>query len=343
MIRGRGAITDDTLPCRSPKPSSSISVDSTTPPPPSSIADRMAALRVAGMKTGSVPPSSSKAIPSPTKLSHLPPIPPKKPEALVGRTLGLSPPGSPQSRPLRLDSKTRDRSGSAPPIIPCSPTSAQFPRAGSSSPPRSPQSPPVQLSPSTSHHPYRSASPQRNYTPSAPPVQVDDQYSTLNSLSTPSLATYPSLSELEATFDNQPRTAVSESSHSLASAPLSDPRTGRSPLPPAPLPFEPLSLENQPMLSPNLTPASSRPPSIASSASTSNSTPVPSSTNPSFSIPFTNEVLPAALYAYLDMALGVTGKGPRVLLLDVRTRDEFDRGRIIGETLCLEPLTLRSG
>lgn len=57
-----------------------------------------------------------------------------------------------------------------------------------------------------------------------------------------------------------------------------------------------------------------------------------------FHLPFTTEISPSQLYEYL-----AADDGPRVLLLDVRTRDEFERGRIIGDNVCIEPLVLRQG
>lgn len=62
-------------------------------------------------------------------------------------------------------------------------------------------------------------------------------------------------------------------------------------------------------------------------------------------LPFTNEVLPRALWEYLQamFAGSSSGSGSRALLLDVRPRHEFESARIIGESVCLEPVILRKG
>ena len=71
--------------------------------------------------------------------------------------------------------------------------------------------------------------------------------------------------------------------------------------------------------------------------------PVSKTAGGGFTIPYTNEVLPQALYAYLAQTLSAPGRGPRVLLLDVRSRHEFDQARIVGDVVCLEPVGLRQG
>lgn len=84
--------------------------------------------------------------------------------------------------------------------------------------------------------------------------------------------------------------------------------------------------------------------SVSSSApSPSSPLPPPSAASKSFKIPFAAEIRPLELWQYIQTAKGETGHGPRVLLLDVRSRDEYERGRIRGETVCLEPLALRDG
>ncbi|KAK4056815.1 ubiquitin-specific protease doa4 [Microbotryomycetes sp. JL221] len=94
-----------------------------------------------------------------------------------------------------------------------------------------------------------------------------------------------------------------------------------------------------------------KPPTEGRSRSRSNShaqvhKPLPppaSSSTSNFTIPFTSEVGPQQLYDYLTSAQAEKGKGPRVLILDVRSREEFDNGRVLGETCCLEPIVLRRG
>lgn len=86
-------------------------------------------------------------------------------------------------------------------------------------------------------------------------------------------------------------------------------------------------------------------PSPGSSRRPSASTPLPPPTSASrpFKIPFANDVRPAELWQYLQTSKAETGEGPRVLLLDLRTREEYERGRIRAETVCLEPIILRDG
>lgn len=88
--------------------------------------------------------------------------------------------------------------------------------------------------------------------------------------------------------------------------------------------------------------SSPAPPTVTATPSRS-PLPPPTSTSQSFGIPFTTEVSPTALYNYLVTAQAEAGRGPRVLLLDVRSRDEYDRGRVMGESVCLEPVVLRPG
>lgn len=88
---------------------------------------------------------------------------------------------------------------------------------------------------------------------------------------------------------------------------------------------------------------SSHAPSTGSASPSRSPLPPPTSTSQSFGIPFTTEVTPTALYNYLVTAQAEMGRGPRVLLLDVRSRDEYDRGRVMGESVCVEPVVLRPG
>uniref|UniRef100_A0A0K3C8C0 ubiquitinyl hydrolase 1 n=1 Tax=Rhodotorula toruloides TaxID=5286 RepID=A0A0K3C8C0_RHOTO len=109
-----------------------------------------------------------------------------------------------------------------------------------------------------------------------------------------------------------------------------DNRLSRNDLPPA---LRPGGRQPPPIVSP----------SVPSTTPTASPLPPPSSASKSFKIPFSAEVRPLELWQYLQTAQSETGRGPRVLLLDVRSRDEYNRGRIRGETVCLEPLALRDG
>lgn len=71
--------------------------------------------------------------------------------------------------------------------------------------------------------------------------------------------------------------------------------------------------------------------------------PPTASSSKNFDLPPTAEIAPVQFYNYLSSSQARKGDGPRVLLLDLRSREEFERGRIMGETLCLEPVVLRPG
>ncbi|BGP39848.1 ubiquitin-specific protease doa4 [Rhodotorula kratochvilovae] len=77
--------------------------------------------------------------------------------------------------------------------------------------------------------------------------------------------------------------------------------------------------------------------------STSAPLPPPTASSKAFKIPFAADVRPAELWQYLQTSKAETGEGPRVLLLDLRTREEYERGRVKAETVCLEPIILRDG
>ncbi|GAA5997929.1 uncharacterized protein JCM10292_006915 [Rhodotorula paludigena] len=105
----------------------------------------------------------------------------------------------------------------------------------------------------------------------------------------------------------------------------------------------------QPSLPNALVPGGGRAPSSVQSTSMTHASsppaPLPPPATPSkgFKIPFSSEVRPAELWQYLQTSKAETGEGPRVLLLDLRSREEHERGRIRGETVCIEPIVLRPG
>lgn len=134
-------------------------------------------------------------------------------------------------------------------------------------------------------------------------------------------------------------TAASLGGAGLASSPSQEAAAtaGRSELPPSLVPGGVSQASSS-----HYTNSSPVPPIVTATPSRS-PLPPPTSTSQSFSIPFTTEVSPTSLYSYLVTAQAEAGKGPRVLLLDVRSRDEYDRGRVMGESVCLEPVVLRPG
>lgn len=73
------------------------------------------------------------------------------------------------------------------------------------------------------------------------------------------------------------------------------------------------------------------------------SQPLPAGPRHGLKIPFATDVRPLELWQYIQTSKAESGEGPRVLLLDVRSREEYERGRVRGETVCLEPIVLRNG
>ena len=71
--------------------------------------------------------------------------------------------------------------------------------------------------------------------------------------------------------------------------------------------------------------------------------PLPAGPRHGLKIPFATDVRPLELWQYIQTSKAESGEGPRVLLLDVRSREEYERGRVRGETVCLEPIVLRNG
>ncbi|KAM0752242.1 hypothetical protein T439DRAFT_299975 [Meredithblackwellia eburnea MCA 4105] len=122
------------------------------------------------------------------------------------------------------------------------------------------------------------------------------------------------------------------------------PWNGRPPLPPPPTAFDMGDLAaDLPSSSTSLSfPTSATSPS-ASTAGRDVGAGAPSASKKAFQIPFTSDVSPTDLYNYLAMALAEKGQGPRVLLLDLRTREEFEKGRVAGEVVCIEPMIVHQG
>lgn len=153
---------------------------------------------------------------------------------------------------------------------------------------------------------------------------------------------FPSVDDLERTDFATATTWTGRHEVPFPSVPSS--RPGGPPLPPPPKPFDPeftatehsrLSGPRSPTNRPDAQPSRPLPQQPPP--------PLPPTAPKQFTLPFTNEILPVDLYSYLEMALGDDGRGPRVLMLDVRTREEFDAGRVLGEVVCLEPIIIREG
>lgn len=275
------------------------------------MADRFAALRSAGMQGGA-------------PIKSQPPSKPPKPDALSanrignatnggsGRSAGHSPDGSP-----RLNGRDQFSSGRS------------------------------------------STSKEREKKLNGATSDDDPSFHRLQSLPSPSSlnSAFPSIDGFEASFPSPSLpSAVEEAGYSFPAVPDLDPRK-KPPLPPPPRPFD-IDLEQLRKQRLEESELESRERGRTNGTQSSKSLPngihrptaVPASTRPPLPsqptanvvpktpIPFANDVTPAALYNFL-----VAGNTARVLLLDVRTKEEFERGRIIGNVVCLEPITIRPG
>ncbi|KAK4703945.1 ubiquitin carboxyl-terminal hydrolase 8, partial [Phenoliferia sp. Uapishka_3] len=345
-----------------------------SPPPPKSLQERMAALKSAGMNASTIrpirnslpagptppPPLSRQSTggSSPTLQAPGSPVVPRKPQGLMART----PPGSPGGRiesAGRFEDRLEERRGSAPPIIP----SLERARAGTLNGVGSNGVTKEIGGSSTSsmglafdmngngngeklgEEEWKGTTGERFR--QGPPIRSPSEFD----------GQFPSLDDLERkdyaqTWD-APREGPDFTNLLTNTAP---PLSSRGPLPSVPRTVDYRS---------NGAPDSSRPDHRNKIHSTSVVSPSPAPSSPSFSLrplapqqrapqpppsstktytlPFTSDILPGDLYAYLEMALGEAGNGPRVLMIDVRSREEFDSGRIFGEVVCLEPIVVRPG
>ncbi|GAA5843592.1 hypothetical protein JCM11251_007125 [Rhodosporidiobolus azoricus] len=323
--------------------------------------------------------SSSCAISSP-KRSSTPSLPSSSPRSTASATL-RSPPASPRVRKGDLVADNGGaRTGSAPPVLPYSEVqdpatvweqdALQFRREGGTpiakrengvvdrGPAGGVGAAPEERGPHSELS--ASASPTRTSFPSLEDFEQQVNRISTASSSSPSGSSFPSLP-------------------SLPSVPSSDPSTQpRPPRPPPPKPPQPKNvdaatferqqrerqdaLQKQAALYSNSTsresstataaparsghPAARAPgrsaPAPPTASSSSSPLPPPNASTRSFNIPFSTEVRPLELWQYLQTAKGEKGEGPRVLLLDVRSRGEYERARIKGETVCMEPVSLRN-
>lgn len=318
----------------------------------------MAALRSKGLATPALKPTIRSNVPSiPSPASPVPstssstfsssllpvsppkPVPHKKPEALVGLGLKNTPPGSPRSPIIRngaavvttnlnesvLTSNEGSSNGDRSPVSPTTTFGGQFPsldelenRFSSNNPYSSPTLRPTISAPS----------PTPTITMDEPPIRS----------SRPPLPPTPRAVNGYGVQLSEEEHRVREASRAEAMAKLSG--NISPPLRPyAPPPvsngsrnsYQP-SQQQQQQYSPSFDPISLPPagPSISPKLSSQ------------FSSSYSNEILPAELYTILAGALN-SPNGPRILLLDVREREDYERERIKGETVCLEPVILRNG
>lgn len=186
----------------------------------------------------------------------------------------------------------------------------------------------------------------------------DSSFSRLQSLPSPASlnSAFPSIDGFEASFPSPAlSSAADESGYHFPAVPDLNPGK-KPPLPPPPRPFdldleqhrkqrlEDSEVENRERAKTNGAPPKQplpngihRPTAVPAPRPPLPSQPT-ASVRPKAPIPFANDVTPAALYNFL-----AAGNTSRVLLLDVRTKEEFERGRIMGNVVCLEPITIRSG
>ncbi|KAM0787637.1 hypothetical protein ACM66B_003702 [Microbotryomycetes sp. NB124-2] len=290
-------------------PASASVQTATLSPAPTSIKERMAALRAKGMVDAATLQAAT-AVPSGSGTPH------GHTAADAAMSIRNSPPATPKphakSRGDLVEDNAMQRSGSAPPAIPVTDEEEQrlegaFGSLG------------LELSTDAATLPSAAAAPQPSPTEFA--------------------TSFPSLDDFE-------RSIPSANGSKAA-------KIVRSPLPPPPRPFE-MDLQDFEAQRRSHADAVARLGGVKNSFQAARSSqsdhddvhkplPPPGPSASAFAIPFTTEVGPQQLYSYLSTTQAEKGKGPRVLMLDIRSREEFDKGRIIGETVCLEPIVLRSG
>ncbi|GAA5928653.1 uncharacterized protein JCM15063_003931 [Sporobolomyces koalae] len=350
-------------PTRPPTSPPKNSLPPTRPPPittPSggqvqTVAERLANLRAngaTGMTSFQVANRTTSAVPAPshstsTKFrangtdSSATQIPPAKPPKPVGLSTGRTPPTSPRSTTTELAGESfSERTGSAPPIL-----GQKNGYSATSTENRDTSDLSARL---RNLRPSANANVAANVPSASSTYSVDDE--------PPSPNRFPSLDDFE-------KQVGSSSAHSSVSAspfftstrldgagmPAS---TGKGAL----LDKETFEREQRERaeqiarLSASLNGQTSSP---ATSVEPPISTPGPAVQSPrppptasssrSFQIPHSLEVRPLDFFSYLKTSQAESGSGPRVLILDVRTREEYDAGRIRGETVCLEPIILRDG
>ncbi|GAA5999531.1 hypothetical protein JCM5350_000048 [Sporobolomyces pararoseus] len=323
-----------------------------------SIAERMAKLRASGA-AGATPLQSSNRAPTSTPSSSRPPNPPEafsahsppaKPPKPLGLSTGRTPPGTPGVIAWDLvEDSALQRTGSAP---------ASFAQSEVR------ESSPVHDFPTSNGIVNRGpaggvhVAPDRS-TPHRSGEELDnpDKFPSLDDFERQVNGNGSQSTHLNGSFPSVPSfdpSSAPESIHSSSS-------TRRNPPPQPPKPqlldretFEREQRERAEKMakiaagmngnSLHLSNGSSTQYSSSRQPSTSSPLPPPTaSSSKEFHIPPSVEVRPSQLFDYLKTTKSESGQGPRVLLLDVRSREEYDGGRIKGETVCLEPIVLRDG
>ncbi|GAA5980606.1 hypothetical protein JCM11641_006697 [Rhodosporidiobolus odoratus] len=324
----------------------------------------------------STPSTSSFAAPSSPKRSATPTLPASSPRSVVS-ALPPSPPTSPPTKKGDLAADdAAGRSGSAPPVLPYSniQEAATAWTAGMEG---------LQFRQEGGAPIAKRANGVLDRGPAggvslAPEARMP--HSDLSDMSTPSTfgSSFPSLDDFEQRVDGSSTSAAAATLPHFPSVPTIEPSSlassvkhSRPPPPRPPKPshvdastFERQQLERADALAkvaaghePDATtarsPASPRtglPAALVPGATPPTTKPSPmvplpppSASTQRFPIPFSTEVRPRELFQYFQTHQAERGQGPRVLLLDVRSRDEYERARIRGETVCLEPVSLRHG
>ncbi|KDE05592.1 hypothetical protein MVLG_04087 [Microbotryum lychnidis-dioicae p1A1 Lamole] len=316
-----------------------------TPAPVISITERLANLRASGMAMNNARPTNGagqtsipRPVPLPMALRHA-----AAPKALQTLDLdGFDPSSSTLRRVDFVSGKAVERTGSAPPVIPQFKNWNELYNDG--------------IAAGNGSGPSSSAR-SNDASPSPTGATFDSRFPGLDDFEKLSGSSYsfppvPSFepgakagggSVVSSGFLAPLRPSTSASTSGYPSTPPPRPDLpsalvpgGRRAAPPPPLPSS--SSSSQPS-------SRARSGSSDSTSLLSRPPPAPPSSGATrhFDIPFTNEVTPMALHHYLHQALAESDRGPRVLLLDVRSREEYSRGRIMGESVCLEPIILRNG
>lgn len=306
-----------------------------------SIAERMERLRASGAAGATplqplqrqVPSASRPSNPSETPSSNPPPAKPPKP---LGLSTGRTPPGSPS--PIEWDlveDSALQRTGSAPASFAQSEVRDSSPsRESNGIIDRGPAGG-VDVAPSRST-PYRPGDElaSANRFPSLDDFERGVKGSSLST-------TLPSVPSFDPSSGHPPTTDRDSTSQGTK-APLLDRATFEREQRERAEKMAALSAGTKPQYSSHAVPTSSSLPS--SPARTTAPLPPPHAGSArEFHIPPSVEVQPKQLFDYLKSSKSETGQGPRVLLLDVRSREEYEASRIKGETVCLEPIVLREG
>ncbi|GAA99473.1 uncharacterized protein L969DRAFT_93933 [Mixia osmundae IAM 14324] len=305
--------------------------------PPSTIRERLLALRNAGLDTGAQPqeglagahhtrPGAARQT---THVASSRPAPP--PHLPLGATSPVSE-RQQATKPIALRADVNGHPGTAAP--------SPFRSAPELQHDERPGSAPAQLDSEHDKQPEPAPSPTGHIRPQ---LESDNSYTRLAALPTPSYQDFESHFPAVEKLSDLPGVPPSKPGASTV--------LGRPPTPPDfSRPVEPsrrlLPVSEHAYAPDSLALGSSRPPPASSQSPLQSIASKTHPTVPSIALPRANSILPAHLWQYLEPTLktneATTDSSLSILLLDLRTRPEFEARRIAGKTVCLEPVTLRN-